>query len=833
MAYRLPSKQYKSEPDVPPPKKPGGNGGKRKPVRKGALTPAQGVKYVFSVIGTTFLTLMLIIVITVCVVAVALTVYITQFADSMYDLELKDVELNYSSFLMAYDPEVEDYVEILQLSADENRIWVDFEDIPQHVIDALVSTEDKRFYDHAGVDWHRTGGIVIKEMLMGGMDKMQGGSTITQQLVRDITGDDEVNVGRKLREIFRALSLEQTHSKNDILESYLNRVAFGPTVYGVGSAARYYFDKDIQDVTPAEAAIMVALLPSPVVWNPYSNPRENRKWQGHVLFNMYDQGLLSYDQYNAALDEQVQFRLPINPACRCPDPKDEDEDDYASRSLTRKCGGKGDYFGYIDERWEEAQGLQVDGDDDDDLYYQNMERSDLLKDPFRWNEYTVTHNWYIDAALKCITDEFAEAYGLSQSDAGDKLRSGGYRIYLSVDMEMQEKIEEVFRDELIIRKNRVGYSAGTPERDTMQAAFVLMDYEGNIVALAGGVGDKPGNSVFNRAVQAKRHVGSAVKPFAVYAPAIDLGVITYSTLLLDRSGLVPDPDRPGSMKSWPPNFGGSVSGQRQFTFRAMAVSSNTTAVRTLHMMGVKTSYDFVTTRLNMELNPSLHMDYSPLGNGAIEVRLHEVAGAYQIFGTGGVYYKPAFYSKIVDRQDNIILEKDVQGTQVIGSDSAYVVNRLMYDVVNRQGGTAYGQAAINGIDVVGKTGTANSMSDMTFAGLTPNYVGVVRLGYDDSRAMDDYNQDRWRRPGAVWKEVMENVIPTDKPLSFKALADASGVLETNFCQETGLRKGPGCPGSMGYYNPNHLPPVCPHDGTADSLMPKYAVTPEAPTYIVN
>jgi penicillin-binding protein 1A len=822
--YRLPDRKPRSVEESPADSV---NSAPLKPNReprsrgKGDLTPTQGAKYVLSVIGTTFLTLFLIIIITVCVVAVALTVYITQFADSMYDIDLRDSELNYSSFFMAWCNETEDWIEVLQLSADENRIWVDLEDIPPHVIDALVSTEDRRFFEHAGVDWTRTIYIAVNEMLLGGMDRMQGGSTITQQLVRDVTGDDDFNVGRKLREIFRALSLEQTYSKYDILESYLNRVAFGPTVYGVGSAARFYFDKEAQDLTVAEAAILVGLLPSPVGWNPYANPREARRWQGNTLWNMFDQGFISYTQYREAVDEQVQFRLPINPACRCPQPEE----------VRRPQTCDGDYFGYVDERWEPWMGLLNTETDENDLYFQELELVDIVGDPFTWSGYAVTHNWYIDAALKMVIADFAEMRDISLDAAAREIRRGGFRIYLNMDIEMQEKLEEAFLDPYLVRDPSRRYAPGTPARDTLQAGFVLMDMRGNIVAVAGGVGDKMGNDAWNRAVQSRRHIGSAVKPFAVYAPAVDLGQITYSTMLLDAPGRIPHPTRTGEFQDWPLNFGNNRgSGVGRTAYYAMAVSTNTQAARTLNMVGVRTAFHFVRDRLRVDLDPSRHMDFSPLAGGAIEVRLHEVAGAYQMFGNGGMFYRPSFYSQVVDHSGNVVLAQDTRGEQVIGADSAWVVNRMMRHVVNCSccpGTARIIHSPMGHIEVVGKTGTANSMSDAVFAGLTPDYVGVIRIGFDDNREMTSFGVtrgDHWRRPAAAWADVMRAVIPTDEPRRFDELGRSSGAVDIQYCRSSGLRAGARCSSTRtGPFTASNIPPLCPHDGSEGDLMPAGAM----------
>jgi penicillin-binding protein 1A len=784
--------------------------GKGKRRGKKQLSKLQGARYVFTVIGTTFLTLLLIIIITVCIVAVALSVYITQFAESMHDVDLKDIELSYSSFVFYKNPdynpddpdcEQEEYIELFALSADENRIWVDLEEIPQHTIDALVSSEDKRFYEHAGVDWSRTISIMVSEML-GSAEKVQGGSTITQQLVRDITKDNQVNIGRKLREIFRAISFEQKYSKHDILENYLNRVAFGNTVYGVGSAARHYFDKEVNELTVAESGILMGLLPSPVGFNPYTNPRAARERQIYSLGEMFELGFISYAQYQNALNEQVEFRLPISPRCRCP------ERDANNKRLPR-CDG--DYFGYIDERYVEYSGIQGESnDEDEDLYFRDAEWEDLL-DPFKFTEYQVRHNWYVDAALKEITADLAQLRDISYENAAQLLRRGGFKIYLSMDIELQEKMEKVFEDPYLIRS--VAYPAGTPARNTLQGAFVLMDMQGNVVALAGGVGDKPGNDAFNRATQARRNIGSTIKPFGVYAPAVDMNKITYSSMLMTSAGRIGDPNNPQNMIPWPQNFEGDYGavGHYQTAWAALMKSTNTVSSRTMNLVGLNSGYSFLEDRLGFTTLNYRHLNYSSLSTGSVEMKLHEVTAAYQIFGTGGVYYKPAFYSKVEDHRGEIVLEK-CKGSQAIGADSAWVINRMMDWVVRDGGGS--GQFVYRHmprhIEIVGKTGTANDMSDLLFGGLTPDYVGVVRIGFDDNRPMSPTTAgDWWIPPTQIWGHIMSAVIPTDQPRTFDEIGASSGAITANYCGATGLLAGIECANRpIGYFKADNIPPEC-------------------------
>ena len=195
-----------------------------------------------TIVGTTLTSMLLIIVIMLCIVVTVVAVYVLDFANTSYDANLRDAEMRYTSIVYAYDSDGM-LTEVKRLAANENRIWVNYEDISPNLVKAVVAVEDKRFYEHEGVDWQRTVYALGADVLnLSGAG--QGGSTITQQLIKNITGDDEQTWERKLREIFRALSLEEKYTKIDILESYLNRIWFGGMVYGVGAASQYYFGKE-------------------------------------------------------------------------------------------------------------------------------------------------------------------------------------------------------------------------------------------------------------------------------------------------------------------------------------------------------------------------------------------------------------------------------------------------------------------------------------------------------------------------------------------------------------------------------------------------------------
>lgn len=758
------------------------------------LTPWQIVLKSAGVVGTSIAVMLLIIVIAACIVATGLALYITQFAETDFDMSLEDAELNTSSFIYAYDGEGNE-VMIKQLSSDQNRVLIEIEELPPHVINAFIAVEDARFYDHDGVDWKRTVAVTAQMFLSGGTD---GGSTITQQLVRDITGDKDVTIGRKLREIFRALELEKKYTKSDILESYLNRIGFGGTSYGIASASYRYFGKTPDQLTIAEAAILAGIVRSPSSYNPYANLKKCRERQVYVLEEMYDQGYISTREYEDALAEQVRFRLPV----------------------------KGDDFGYEDERYNEYYGIQDEENDDDDLYFENMTWEELgveesAYEPYKWNgDYEVTQNWYVDAAIDQIIEDLAELRGVTYEAAKTLFYKGGFKAYLNMDIEMQEKVEEVFRDPY----NCVSwYDANeTDPKNLLQGAFVIMNYSGSVLALAGGIGEKEGDGCFNRATQDIQMIGSTVKPLSVYSLAIENNLITYSTEMRNISGkiyadstggggLYYDPTD-GTVR-WPLNFDKTIGDNKYYpVWYAVEKSLNTVAVKVMSMVGLQNAYTHLTQKLHFGLDPVNDMAYSPLATGAFTygIPLISLCAAYAIMGNGGLYYEPYLYSKVVDSDGRIVLSQNVVGESVISSDTAWITNRCMRTVITDIFGTGR-YAELDNIEVVGKTGTANDTSAYAFVGLTPGYVACYRVSRDNHQ--DIPQNGGWIAPARVWKAVMGPITENDPPQSF---TPDPNVLELNYCTQTGLIATDDCPDTMiGYYRITNFPKTCDskHDGT--------------------
>ena len=434
------------------------------------------VKKTFTVIGTVLLTLILIVVISVSIIAAALTVYVMQFRENTpIDIDLDSLNLAYTTFIYGDDKDG-NQVELAKISRGANRIPVSIVRIPQHVRDAFVYIEDERFYEHAGVDWKRTFGAFLNELTHGMLyGSKQGGSTITQQLVKNVTGDKEQNMDRKMREIFRAADLEKYRTKDEILDAYLNCVGMGGSCSGVQAAALKYFGKDVSELDLAEAACLAAIPKSPENLNPFANKEANRERQLLVLKAMYNNAAISKQQYDDAVNEELQFRDPNS----------------------------------------ETNSSEI-------------------------------QNWYIDMVIRDVTLDLMNLYGVEFDEASDMLYNGGYTIYTPIDIEMQEAIEAKYRDYSTFSNNVLS--------DPPQSAFICMDYTGNILAVAGGIGDKAGSNIFNRATMAKRQAGSSFKPIAGYAYSIENNLATWSSIYPDLPIEIPDENNPGQTRKWPTNY---------------------------------------------------------------------------------------------------------------------------------------------------------------------------------------------------------------------------------------------------------------------------------------
>ena len=380
----------------------------------------------------------------------------------------------------AYNPSLSstiysgDGTELKTLYARENRVWVTYDEIPKYLIDATVAIEDKRFWEHHGVDWKRTAGAVV--YMFTGRD-VQGGSTLTQQLIKNISDNDDVTVKRKVLEIFSALEFEKTHSKEEILEMYLNYIYLGRQCNGVYTAAHKYFDKEASELDLAECASLISITNNPSIYDPINHRDNNMKRASTVVIQMYKQDKISEEEELAALAEL---------------------------------------------------GYQPDGTTDDDGYKNFTYNADSATISFTLSSQqdnatatTEVDSWYVDAVINSVRDDLMEKLGINKDAANNMIFSGGLSIYSCFDADAQAKVDEVYSD-----PDALG-GATSQSGQKLQSSITVVDNEtGRVVALSGGLGEKTVNRGLVRATQSLRPPGSSIKPISVYAPAIEEGLIT-------------------------------------------------------------------------------------------------------------------------------------------------------------------------------------------------------------------------------------------------------------------------------------------------------------------
>ena len=633
-------------------------------------TLASVASTVFKVLGTLLLIILTTGIIFVCIAAV----YIKTNIMPEVDMNLSDVTLNLSSTIYYQDNETGEWVELQQLHGEENRIWLDYEEIPIWFEKAAVAIEDKRFYEHQGVDWYRTAGAFVNMFL--GMRDNFGGSTITQQLIKNLTKDDEVTVTRKILEIFRALDFEKQYSKEVIMEWYLNTIYLGEGCNGVATASQVYFGKDASELTLAECASIIGITNNPSLYDPYIDKEANKERQETILQEMYEQGMIDYDQYTEAVEQELVFK-----------------------------------------RGEGNTSSQVE-----------------------------PNSWYVDQIIYDVTEDLMDLYDISEIAARQLLYGSGYKIYACIDMDIQEMVDSVYGSV----DNLPYYSASGQQ---LQSAITIMDpYTGRVVAMAGGMGEKEGSLEWNRATMTVRQPGSSIKPVSVYAPAINLGLITPQTIMEDT------PLRYENGVGYPRNSNGTYRGAVTI-MQAVTWSYNTIPAKLIDQMTPQVSYDFMVNNLGFttlvdyreEEDGKVYsdIDIAPLSMGGLTdgVSTLEMTAAYCTFPNGGTYYEPMTYYYILDSEDEMVIDNESSGSTAMKELTAYYMNQLLRSVVTSGTGTG---AYIDGMMVAGKTGTTDENNDRWFIGYTPYYVAAVWTGYDTPE-----NINIGTNPAiSLWKSVM-------------------------------------------------------------------------------
>ena len=797
-----------SQPGAPAPKN------KKKPKKRRSI-----IGMIFSFIGC----MLCLCIMAASVGGVLLSMYIVQVtADDGETLDLDNQKNRQTSII--YDINGNEYA---SLSRNENRIWRELSAMPENLQNAVIAIEDKNFRTEPGINLKGTIGAALNAFTGNRIwGTNRGASTLEQQLIKNLTGDNEQDNMRKVREIFRALGLDNKYSKETILEAYLNTIPLTGIIHGMEAGSIEYFGKHVEDLTLAECATLASITKNPTKYNPATNPEELIKRRNHVLYEMYTQGYITETEFNAAKAETVTLTEKTSTTENAT--RSSSNSWFTDALYTQLLSQLQEDLNYTADEAKElifSGGLRIYSTVDPKVQ-EGVEKTMYNEDdliPALWHEEPVCLRDYPADSSSWDEVQYDDATGLP-------ITKEGYAVY------GQEAIPVYADEEGTTLKMGTSTDPDYPNDTTVylcvyekvrtQAAMAIVDYSGNILAIGGGIGEKKYDLGFNRATS-PHQTGSTMKPIGAYALALDYKLINYSSQILDSPYYsaedkkvlkdqyigVMSPyseaaqSRSDVWRAWPTNDGGvGGQGNPMLVYDALQQSYNTVAVWVGDMVGVDYLYNFVHDTLECSyINAENDMDLGPLvlGSQSSGLTVVQLAGAYTMFNTG-TFTTPHYYTEITDYQGNMILDnnKYINTTQAISADTAYIMNRMMWNVLHSRKGTAYGKAPDGEMDSVAKTGTTSNYKDYTFAGLTPYYVTAIWWGCDRPTEMDTLGK-AGRNASPIqyaWKALMEN-LQADLPV--KEFAKGENVVEKHFDTSTGAIISSG--GSVGYYTEDNLP----------------------------
>ena len=797
-----------SQPGAPAPKN------KKKPKKRRSI-----IGMIFSFIGC----MLCLCIMAASVGGVLLSMYIVQVtADDGETLDLDNQKNRQTSII--YDINGNEYA---SLSRNENRIWRELSAMPENLQNAVIAIEDKNFRTEPGINLKGTIGAALNAFTGNRIwGTNRGASTLEQQLIKNLTGDNEQDNMRKVREIFRALGLDNKYSKETILEAYLNTIPLTGIIHGMEAGSIEYFGKHVEDLTLAECATLASITKNPTKYNPATNPEELIKRRNHVLYEMYTQGYITEAEFNAAKAETVTLTEKTSTTENAT--RSSSNSWFTDALYTQLLSQLQEDLNYTADEAKElifSGGLRIYSTVDPKVQ-EGVEKTMYNEDdliPALWHEEPVCLRDYPADSSSWDEVQYDDATGLP-------ITKEGYAVY------GQEAIPVYADEEGTTLKMGTSTDPDYPNDTTVylcvyekvrtQAAMAIVDYSGNILAIGGGIGEKKYDLGFNRATS-PHQTGSTMKPIGAYALALDYKLINYSSQILDSPYYsaedkkvlkdqyigVMSPyseaaqSRSDVWRAWPTNYGGvGGQGNPMLVYDALQQSYNTVAVWVGDMVGVDYLYNFVHDTLECSyINAENDMDLGPLvlGSQSSGLTVVQLAGAYTMFNTG-TFTTPHYYTEITDYQGNMILDnnKYINTTQAISADTAYIMNRMMWNVLHSRKGTAYGKAPDGEMDSVAKTGTTSNYKDYTFAGLTPYYVTAIWWGCDRPTEMDTLGKAGKNASPIqyAWKALMED-LQADLPV--KEFAKGENVVEKHFDTSTGAIISSG--GSVGYYTEDNLP----------------------------
>ncbi len=671
------------------------------------------------------------------------------WVDTTPDLDLEKIGAQaQTSFI--YDSEGN---QITEFKGSENRIYVELADIPQNLINAVISVEDARFYEHHGVDLKRMVGAMLNNV-MGG--NTQGASTLTCQLVKLTMLNADQNYKRKAQEAYLAVQVEKNLSKEEILEAYLNVIYLGGSSYGVKIAALDYFGKDLDELTLRECAVLAGMIRNPTRYNPrrcyygnstYSTVEGLDTRTNYVLRCMRDEHMITEDQYQTALTEVLSVQ----------------------------------------------------------------ETSTATSDAMYDNAYYVEYAIY-DVVTKMLRVEGLEDNRTNRSAMEIKLRNGGYHVFTSLDPEVQSAVQNVvsnwnqYPSMRHSNDSSTRASLGGGEYLTVvqpQCAAAVLDWHtGELVAIVGGRAEPVQKLLLNRAYQMNMPVGSTIKPLSVYGPAIDLGASPASPVLnlpIPIEGWVSETGFPKNFEST-----GGYTGVESLRY-AINKSHNTSTAHTLYeYVGIENSVKYL-LMLGIEADHILGTG-AGLSLGLAEPTMIELAAAFGSIANSGTYLEPYAFTQVLNSDGVYIDVKEVQLTrEVFKPSTAWMLVDMLKGCVTEGVGTG-ANANFEGMTIAGKTGTNTDNIGVTFAGMSGYYAAAVWIGSDNYKPLSsDATGGKYAAP--LWRQIMYVVHGMTGCTSDRDIISGSpsdyGLIKGSVCAVSGMLPTKACYNDVNGYGVNN------------------------------
>ncbi|MBO7197103.1 MAG: transglycosylase domain-containing protein [Clostridia bacterium] len=560
----------------------------------------------------------------------------------------------------------------IEISGSIRKIFYSNDEIGEYIKKGFIAVEDKKFYSHKGIDLKRTM-LAAVNYIFGG-DKVFGASTITQQVVKNVSGDNDVTIRRKLEEIIRAIHIEQNYSKDEILEVYLNVIPMSENIYCVGAAAKAYFGKEPNELSPAEAATLIGITNAPTAYNPYINPEACTKKRNVVLSVMRDDGIISEEEYTMAASSKL-----------CVIDKENRED-------------------------------RID-------------------------------SWFIETVIGDATVDLGRKYQMSESAARMMLLGGGYKVYTTINPDVQSMLEAYFENSDNFPreiKNGLNYAMAVTDTRT-----------GYLVGIIGRVGKKSGNRLLNHAI-APHIPGSTLKPIALYAPLIDEGKINWASVFDDVP--VEFIEAGGEYREYPKNSPAVYDGLTTVK-DALRKSKNTVAVRLCKIRGAKNAFnslrnDFGFDSLIEREGGLTDIAVAPMALGQLcrGVSLRKMTEGYSALAGEGIWRESISYLSITDYEGRLIIEKEQKQKNIFKASTARITTQMLMTVT--EDGTGAAITLKNIVNTAGKTGTSGGSYEKSFIGYTPYFTAGIWCGYDGTgKAVSNLVKSHIE----IWDEVMTDI----------------------------------------------------------------------------